>query len=103
MSEIRAKCSPEVQKAVDLMRGLGLRIKEALNVRVEHFVKEADGWKLRIEKGTGITKGGSFRYAPVPASFNGRLELLIQGKGQHERLVSVSLDTVRKRINYCVW
>lgn len=99
VEQIRANCSPEVQKAVDLMRGLGLRVKEAVNVRVEHFVHEADGWRLRIEQGGGITKGGRFRDLPVPASFEGRLQQLLQDKGQQERLVRVSQTTVRDGVH----
>lgn len=94
VEQIRANCSQEVQKAVDLMRGIGLRVKESVNVRVEHFVREGDGWHLRIEKGSGITKGGRFRHVPVPPSFAGRLEQLISGKEQHERLVQVKESTV---------
>ena len=38
MQLIRENCSKEVAKAVDLMREIGLRVKEAVNVRVEHFM-----------------------------------------------------------------
>lgn len=99
VEQIRANCSPEVQKAVDLMRGLGLRVKESVNVRVEHFVREVDGWWLRIKQGGGITKGGRFRNVPVPASFEERLEQLVQNKGQQERLVHVAQTTVRDGVH----
>lgn len=58
MHKIREHCSPEVQKAVDLMQNLGLRVREAVNVRVEHFIQDPDGWRLKIIQGAGITKGG---------------------------------------------
>ncbi|MER2109245.1 MAG: tyrosine-type recombinase/integrase [Solibacillus sp.] len=95
VQQIRANCSPEVQKAVDLMRGLGLRVKESVNVRREHFKPAGDGWKLQIEKGGGITKGGRFRDVPVPAEFVGRLKQLMQDKEPQERLVQVTVETVR--------
>ncbi len=65
---IRDNCSDEVTKAIDLMREMGLRIKGAVNERVEHFVpnERGIGWCLTIEKGTGITKGGRFRQVDVP-------------------------------------
>lgn len=100
---IRGNCSGEVQKAVDLMREMGLRVKEAVNVRVEHFVPNdtATGWKLSIKEGTaaGITKGGRFREIDVPRDFEQRLERLIANKSPKERLVNVSHSTVRDGVN----
>ena len=100
VAQIRENCSPEGQKAVDLMRGLGLRVKEAVNIRREHFNCEKGQWSLKIEigKGRGITKGGRFRDVPVPASFVERIEQLTEGKQMHERLVKVTRDTVRKGV-----
>lgn len=99
VQKIRENCSSEVRKAVDLMRGLGLRVREAVNVRVEHFKTEGDGWRLEIKKGCGITKGGRHRDVPVPKSFEGRLEQLLANKDLNERLVRVSSETVRDGIN----
>ena len=58
---IRENCSPKVQDAVDLMRNLGLRVRESVNVRVEHFDRKYGSWRLYIEDGSGITKGGRHR------------------------------------------
>lgn len=100
IQQIRERCSPEVQKAVDLMQNLGLRVREAVNVRVEHFVSDNDGWKLDIKKGTGITKGGRYRKIPIPKEFEMKLEKMLANKQSgNERLVCVSAGTVRDGIN----
>lgn len=100
MSEIRANCSKEVAAAIDLMQNVGLRVREAVNIRAEHFVRRADGsWKLYIEKGRGITKGGRYREVPVPENFKTRLESLLANKQPNERLVNVVSSTVRDGIN----
>ncbi|MFJ7371655.1 site-specific integrase [Lysinibacillus sp. NPDC098008] len=96
---IREQCSPEVQKAVDLMSSLGLRVREAANVRAEHFVAEGDSWYLKIAQGKGITKGGRFRYVPVPKTFEQRLVQLLVGKHPEERLVCVASGTIRDGVN----
>lgn len=98
---IRENCSDEVQKAVDLMHELGLRVKEAVNVRVEHFVpnSKGNGWCLSIDKGTGITKGGRFRQVDVPQRLEQRLESWMANKSPEERLVNVSQSTVRDGVN----
>lgn len=85
--------------AVMLSREMGLRIREACNVRVEHFQKNEQGWKLKIEKGGGITKGGRFRETPVPKHFEKELERMVRGKEQMDTLVSVKSDTVRRAVN----
>lgn len=101
MQRIREHCSPEVQKAVDLMQNLGLRVREAVNIRVEHFEpdKKNGGWKLNIEKGTGITKGGRHREIPISKEFEVKLERMLANKQTNERLVRVSVGTVRDGIN----
>lgn len=81
------------------MRGLGLRVKEAATIRVEHFKKEEQGWKVNIAKGTGITKGGRFRYLDVPKSFERELERMLYGKSPGEQLVSIKLDTIRQSVS----
>jgi len=98
---IRENCSYEVTKAVDLMREMGLRIKEAVNVRVEHFVPNdrGIGWCLTIEKGTGITKGGRFRQVDVPQRLEQRLESWMANKSPGEQIVNVSYSTVRDGVN----
>ena len=103
MRSIRDNVSPEVAKAIDLMRELGLRVREATNIRVEHFIyqKETNSWKLEIKKGdgAGITKGGRKREITVPQQFEKRLEQLLKGKGEKERVVNVSYSTIRDGIN----
>ncbi|MFJ7371686.1 site-specific integrase [Lysinibacillus sp. NPDC098008] len=96
---IRAQCSPEVQKAVDLMRELGLRVREAANVRTEHFVVKGGSWYLEIAQGRGITKGGRFRCVPVPKTFEQQLAQLLAEKQPEERLVRVASGTIRDGVN----
>lgn len=99
MAQIRMHCSPEVQKSVDLMQNLGFRVRESVNVRVEHFVRDQEGWHVRIEKGAGITKGGRHREIPVPKEFEARLEHLLQNKSPGQRIVAVTETTVRDGVN----
>lgn len=99
MDAIRKNCSSEVQKAADLMYGLGLRVKEAANVLAGHFYQDENGWHLQINKGTGITKGGRFRKVTVSNEFKVRLVSLLHEKAPHEKLVKVSSTTIRDGIN----
>ena len=99
MQQIRTHCSPEVQKSVDLMQNLGFRVRESVNVRVEHFVRNQEGWCLRIENGAGITKGGRYREIPVSKEFEPRLERLLQNKSPEQRIVTVSSTTVRDGVH----
>lgn len=48
------------------MTNLRLRVKEAVYVRVEHFVEREQDWRLEIEKGAGVTKGDRHREIDVP-------------------------------------
>ena len=83
-----------------LCRELGLRVRESVRVEVQHFKQDDRGsWQLIIEKGTGITKGGRFREVPVPKSFQGVLERMMNGKESRERLVPIERDTVRRAVN----
>lgn len=95
--------SSEVAKAVDLMRNLGLRVREAAYVRREHFQinKDTGHWQLKIEKrqGAGVTKGGRYREINIPKHFEKRLEQLLQGKEAKNRVVNVSPSTIRDGIN----
>lgn len=99
MMQIRMHCSPEVQKSVDLMQNLGLRVRESVYVRVEHFVRDQGVWYLNIENGAGITKGGRHRKIPVPREFELRLERLLQNKSPEQRVVAVASTTVRDGVN----
>lgn len=99
VEQIKVNCSIEVQRVIDLMRGMGLRVKEAVNIRTEHFVRTEEGWQLQIEQGGGITKGGRFRYVSVPPQFEKRLEELLKSAHDSGRLVSVSQATVRDGVN----
>lgn len=99
INAIREQCSNEVRKAVDLMNELGLRVKEAANVQAGHFHKDENGWRLKIERGAGITKGGRFRKLAIPSGFTERLTSLLHEKAPHERLVRVATTTIRDGIN----
>lgn len=98
---IRENVSSEARKGVDLMRELGLRVKEAVNVRREHIVPTEDGrgLQLEIKAGGGITKGGRHRDVRVPERFEQRLQEIMAGKQDHERLVNVSSTTLRDAVN----
>ena len=96
---IRENCSLEVRKAVDLMHEIGLRVKEAANVRVEHFNKQDSKWYLKIDDGAGITKGGRFRKLEIPMKFEKRMEQMITNKKPNECLVRVSTTTIRDGVN----
>lgn len=98
---IRENCSEEVAKAVDLMREIGLRVKEAVNVRAEHFMlnDRGTGWCLTISNGSGITKGGRFRQLDLPQHLEKKLESWISNKSPEARIVNVSYSTVRDGVN----
>lgn len=99
VQRIREQCSPEVQKSVDLMRNLGLRVEESVKVRKEHFKPDNGGWKLDIKNGQDITKGGRYRNVPVPKEFEQRLEQLLREHAEDGRLVKIQESTVRKGLN----
>ncbi|MGN7403682.1 tyrosine-type recombinase/integrase [Cytobacillus praedii] len=94
---ILEKLPSHSRDAVMLCREMGLRIKESVNVEVQHF-KLQEG-RLIIENGSGITKGGRYRDVPIPTHFRAEIERMIKGKAQHEHLVPVKTDTVRRAVN----
>lgn len=96
---IKNNVSAEVLKSVELMVNLGLRVKEAANIRAEHFIKSHKGWHVSIMKGVGITKGGRFREINIDHSFDSKLESLLNGKNMNETLVNVSVSTIRDGVN----
>ncbi|MGG3451244.1 integrase domain-containing protein [Domibacillus aminovorans] len=96
---IRNNVPDAVRQAVGLMRELGLRVKEAANVRVEHFVRNQDGWRLSIENGSGITKGGRFRETPVPKAFEPEMEGMLHGKDPEQKVLPIKADTIRRAVN----
>jgi len=85
--------------AVLLMYVLGLRVKEAAKIRVEHFINIKGSWQIYIEKGNGVTKGGRFRQLDIPKHFEQELERIINGKSPNEQLVSIKVDTIRKSVS----
>lgn len=85
--------------AVKLMRGLGFRVREAAHIRAEHFIQTDKGWRVQIDKGAGITKGGRFRHFDVPKSFEKELERMLQGKDPMDRLVRIQVDTIRESVS----
>lgn len=99
IEKIKENCSPEVNKAIDLMQNLGLRVREAANIRVEHFVPTPQGWVVEIKKGAGITKGGRHRDIPVPKNFEKQLEQLLVNKRPEDSVVKVAESTIRDGIN----
>jgi len=98
--ELLLKYLPNTTRdAVMLMYELGLRVKEAANIRVEHFIQSNGKWQVFIEKGDGITKGGRFRHLDVPNHFTKDLERMLLGKPSSAQLVSIKLDTIRKSVS----
>ncbi|GGD29676.1 tyrosine-type recombinase/integrase [Pontibacillus salipaludis] len=98
---IRENVPENSRRAVDLMRNLGLRVREACNVKKEHFEpsRNGEGWQLNIKNGKGVTKGGRFRKTPIPKHFERQLQQMLKNKGPEDRLVTVSTDTVRRAVN----
>lgn len=97
---VKNHVSANVLKAVELMRGLGLRSSEALSVRKDHFQRGENGkWTLLIGKGESITKGGRPREIPVRDSFTPTLEKLLEGKGEKDQLVKLHDRTLRRGIS----
>lgn len=85
--------------AVRLMYEIGLRVKEAANVRAEHFININGNWQLHIEKGNGVTKGGRFRHLDIPNHFGTELERMLNGKTPNDQLVNIKVDTIRKSVS----
>jgi len=85
---------------IELMREMGLRVREAANVRVEHFTKKGDSYFLEIKRGegAGITKGGRYRYIPVSERFTQRLEQMLQGKDEMDPLIKMTSDSLRSAV-----
>lgn len=94
--------SVDVQKAVKLMRNMGLRVRESCAIKPKHFVPDGNGgYQLNIssDEATGITKGGRYRITPVPKLFEETLLGMLSGVNLDEKLISVKPATVRKAVN----
>ncbi|MBO7748992.1 site-specific integrase [Paenibacillus sp. MWE-103] len=80
--------SPAVRVAMQMSLQLGLRAKEAINIRVEHIIQRENGQlQVHIEQGRGITKGGRYRDIPVPIAYEKPLRQLIQGKEATQKIL----------------
>jgi integrase/recombinase XerD len=86
--------SPAVRDAMYLSVHLGLRSREACNLRVEH-VNLIDG-QIQIENGKGVTKGGRYRYIPIPEQYRAEIERLTYGKAPEDKLIGVKTNTLRQ-------
>lgn len=94
--------SANVRDAVLLQRNLGLRVREACHVLVQHFLIRSDGtYELNIPEGEGkgITKGGRYRITRVPEHFTAEIQRLLKNKSAQDRLIPVKTSTVRKGVN----
>ena len=99
--EVISKMSKSTQSIGHLSLNLGLRLKESLNIRVEHVLDRGDSMKILIPKGEGrgITKGGRFRVVTVPKHFENQLRGMIQGKGLKEKIAgNINRETAKKSI-----
>lgn len=100
--EIMERLPSNSRDAVILSRAMGMRVREACTVRVEHFQADGKGGlKLYIRKneGQGVTKGGRFRETPVPKNIESDVKRMMKGKKPKDTLVSVKRDTVRRAVN----
>lgn len=86
---IQERVTPSTALSVSLMRNLGVRVSESVQLRVEHV----QGDYVRIQDDT-ITKGGRDRVIPVPQSFQNELKQMCLGKEKSECLVPISAGTV---------
>lgn len=94
--------SANVRDAVLLQRHLGLRVREACNILVKHFLLLSDGtYQLNIpgEEAAGITKGGRYRITPVPEQFMVEIQRLLKDKAPYEQLIPIEVATVRIGVN----
>lgn len=91
-----ANMSTSTKNAGHLCLNLGLRIKEAVNIRVEHIEDRGYSMRIDIKNGKSITKGGRFRSFQVPKHFEKQLRGMIQGKGLKDKIVPVKYETARK-------
>lgn len=91
---IEENCSEEVQKAVQLMSNLGLRLKEVVNIRGKHFTKKDGEYYLEVTDGEGVTKGGRFRQIKVQRQFEKTLQSYLFWCSDNEYLIAVTANTV---------
>lgn len=96
---ILEKLPPNSRDAVMLCRVMGLRVQEAVRVEVQHFNLKEGKLHIKAGEGGGITKGGRFRETPIPPHFCAEIERMIRDKADHEHLVPVAKDTVRRAVN----
>lgn len=90
---IRGRVTPAVARSIALMRNLGLRVGESVQLRAEHV----QGDSIRIQDDT-ITKGGRDREIPVPPAFQKELQQMCFGKEMSERLVPLAAGTVMNEV-----
>ncbi|GEN47192.1 site-specific integrase [Alkalibacillus haloalkaliphilus] len=95
IEQVISKMSDNMQKAVTLMRELGLRSEEVSKIRVEHIEKG----RLFISQGEGVTKGGRHRLIEIPNNLNNEIEKMLEGKEKTDRLVPIRSDSIRKMNN----
>ena len=102
VKKIAENMSEKVRLAQGLSVHLGLRAREAANIRKEHVLLHNNS-KVSVaiprEEAKGITKGGRERYIyekQVPESFYMQLEKAYKHKEPGEKIVGVKTATLRK-------
>lgn len=99
IASIRKYASEEACKAINLMLNLGLIVKEAVNIRAEHFVVNENGITLSLIDGQGVSRGGCSRYIQVPMEFETDLLIMLKDKHGYDKLINMKESGVRNAIN----
>ena len=82
-----------------LQYNLGLRIREACHIRVEHIVENENGMFLDIKNGKGITKGGKARIVPIPKEFQQKVMDLCANATPDGRLAHITESGFRNALS----
>lgn len=85
--------SIHVQNAFYLQLHLGVRAREVIHLTPEHF--DLKNGVLKIEKGTGITKGGRKREIQIPEHVRDKIDQMIGDRELHEKIIPVKDNTLR--------
>lgn len=108
IEKIQESMPEEAKDASILSIELGLRPREAANIRVEHFLLEKGkvyipdkktAQKIGVKSAQGITKGGRHRKTNIPNHLKPRLEKMLAGKDPKSKVVGLKQSTLSGYLN----
>lgn len=92
----------EESAGVTLSLIAGLRAEEVCTIEKRHFIKQGDAYQIVIKRDdlSHVTKGNRYREVSLNPKYTNIVEMLLQGKQENDRLISLDSLSLSSTISY---